>query len=183
MGIYFWRRRGNARSGPGVNADTQYISPVSGPFAPIPSTDPNFHGTTTEIRAGGPPILPPPQGMELGQYPGQAHFAAGGAIPPGMYSDTTPLTRNDSQFENFRHQYQDALSRIGEEDEDELGQQGTMANPAGPSKFGGDNMSPNDDPNVGGYGDVGVSTMDSQDSGDRPLWQQGRPQSRNPMWM
>lgn len=73
--------------------------------------------------------------------------------------DEIPLRHSSPEIEDFSRGFQDALSRIGEEDEDELDEvngNGTMGRNSG-----------------GGSRDIG----DSQ-----PLWLQTRRQSRNLMW-
>ncbi|KAK7734926.1 hypothetical protein SLS53_007703 [Cytospora paraplurivora] len=73
--------------------------------------------------------------------------------------DEVPLRHSSPEIEDFSRGFHDALSRIGEEDEDELDEvngNGTMSGTSG-----------------SGSGDLGDS---------RPLWLQSRRQSRNLMW-
>ncbi|ROV91674.1 hypothetical protein VMCG_09243 [Cytospora schulzeri] len=111
-------------------------------------------------------------------YPGQNPTAwlvgaggeggAGNAAYGGAYAsphdssgeDEVPLRHSSPEIEDFSRGFHDALSRIGEEDEDELDEvngNGTMSGTNG----------------GGGSGDLGDS---------RPLWLQSRRQSRNLMW-
>lgn len=79
--------------------------------------------------------------------------------------DEVPLRHGSPEIEDFSRGFNDALSRIGEEDEEDLDQ------------VNGSRMSPNGNGNGGGHGDTG-------DLGEpnRPLWLQPRRQSRNLMW-
>lgn len=73
--------------------------------------------------------------------------------------DEVPLRHSSPEIEDFSRGFHDALSRIGEEDEDELDEvngNGTMSGTSG-----------------GSSGDLGDP---------RPLWLQSRRQSRNLMW-
>lgn len=111
------------------------------------------------------------------QYPGQnpaawagaagaaAAGAGGGAAYHGAYAtphdgeDEIPLRYGSPEIDDFSRGFHDALSRIGEEDEEDL-----------ESHVNGSGMTRN---TGGGNGDLGES---------RPLWLQSRPQSRNQMW-
>lgn len=77
--------------------------------------------------------------------------------------DEVPLRHGSPEIDDFSRGFNDALSRIGEEDEEDLDQ------------VNGTRMSPSR--NGGGYngtGDLGEPS--------RPLWLQPRRQSRNLMW-
>jgi hypothetical protein len=71
------------------------------------------------------------------------------------YDDRVPLTR---EIDDFSRGFQDALGRIGEEDE-------------------------YDPHNSTGTANNGLGDASRQSSGSKPLWQQNRRQSRNLMWM
>lgn len=103
----------------------------------------------------------------VGPGVGAGAAAGGTAAYGGAYTsphdssseDEIPLRHSSPEIEDFSRGFHDALSRIGEEDEDELDEvngNGTMSGPNG-----------------GGSGDLGDS---------RPLWLQSRRQSRNLMW-
>lgn len=77
--------------------------------------------------------------------------------------DEIPLRHGSPEIDDFSRGFNDALSRIGEEDEEDLDQ------------VNASRMSPTG--NGGGYADTG----DLGDPG-RPLWLQPRRQSRNLMW-
>lgn len=100
--------------------------------------------------------------------------AAGAAAYHGTYvsprdgsgDDEIPLRHGSPEIDDFSRGFQDALSRIGEEDEEELSDE----------VHHGGNMSPN-----GTNGGGGGATGDLGDN-SRPLWLQSRRQSRNLMW-
>lgn len=85
------------------------------------------------------------------------------AEPHEDSGDEIPLRHGSPEIDDFSRGFNDALSRIGEEDEEEL------------DRINGSRMSPNG--NGGHHADTG-------DLGDanRPLWLQSRRQSRNLMW-
>lgn len=150
---------------------------------------------STDLTAGGPSPFayhgagthasyPPAEGYHYpGQYPaayagagtGVAGVGAGAGMAvahgaqhgQGMEPDQIPLTR---EIDEFSHSYQQALGRIGEEDEerDRLGTGGTSSALSGT----------NDE-----SGTSGMGPQDPNGDGARPLWQQNRRQSRNLMWM
>lgn len=107
----------------------------------------------------------------LESHPGSAWGAAGAAAggaggyrgayasPHDSGDDEVPLRYGSPEMEDFTQGFHDALSRIGEEDEEDLRDE---VNGAGMS---GNNHS---------TGDLGENT--------RPLWLQSRRQSRNLMW-
>lgn len=111
------------------------------------------------------------------QYPGQnpaawaggaAAGAGGAAAYHGAYAtphdggeDEIPLRYGSPEIDDFSRGFQDALSRIGEEDEEDL-----------ESHVNGSGM-PGTNNTGGGSGDLGDS---------RPLWLQSRRMSRNQMW-
>ncbi|KAG6366413.1 hypothetical protein INS49_000590 [Diaporthe citri] len=116
------------------------------------------------------------------QYPGQnpaawaggaaagAGMAAGGAaVYHGAYAtphdgggeDEIPLRYGSPEIDDFSRGFHDALSRIGEEDEEDLESHVNGSGMPGTSNTGS------------GSGDLGES---------RPLWLQSRRMSRNQMW-
>ncbi|KAI3402111.1 hypothetical protein diail_40 [Diaporthe ilicicola] len=109
-----------------------------------------------------------------GQNPAAWAGAAGGAGPGagaaayhGAYAsphddpdDEIPLRYGSPEIDDFSRGFQDALSRIGEEDEEDL-----------ESHVNGNGMPGTN--STGGNGDLGES---------RPLWLQSRRLSRNQMW-
>lgn len=119
------------------------------------------------VGDGGPPRS---RGVGGATAAGVAAAGAGaGAAYHGAYAsphdmdssdDEVPLRTGSPEIEDFSRGFHDALSRIGEEDEDS-GEDGV--NRGGMSGRGG-----------GGGGDLGDSS--------RPLWLQTRRQSRNLMW-
>ncbi|KUI53736.1 hypothetical protein VP1G_01244 [Cytospora mali] len=179
----------NSRQGPGPRAgDTQYISPMSGGdgFTPLPG-GPNggggqrpasVRGKTITHIIGGPDsrnTVWHDGGIGDQHDPGNrsttwlagAGVGAGAAAYEGAYAsphdssgeDEIPLRHSSPEMEEFSRGFHDALSRIGEEDEDELDEvnrNGTMSGNNG-----------------GGSRDIGES---------KPLWLQSRRQSRNLMW-
>lgn len=115
------------------------------------------------------------------QYPGQnpAAWAGGAAAGAGMGAggaaayqgayatphdggeDEIPLRYGSPEIDDFSRGFHDALSRIGEEDEEDLESHVNGSGMPGTNNAGG------------GSGDLGES---------RPLWLQSRRQSRNQMW-
>lgn len=87
--------------------------------------------------------------------------------PPGdgAGDDEIPLRHASPEIDDFSRGFQDALSRIGEEDEEDLDND---------AHHGGGNMSPIGPNNGDATGDLGDNS--------RPLWLQSRRQSRNLMW-
>jgi len=198
-------------------------SPMSGhSFKPLHSTPPDGYedpahapGMTTQITAG------PQQTTATYHYPGQnpaAYVAAaggagagaamlggthgyhGGAQYQSLDTDQAPLTR---EFDDFSRGFQDALDRIGEEDEGHSGDLGERGSSSGSGGSGGSASHTNGymaNGNGNGYGLSAPGSQQQQQSqevaeladgqapaqpGDppRPLWQQNRRQSRNLMWM
>lgn len=112
----------------------------------------------------------------LENHPGTAWAPGGGAVggggggaggyrgayasPHDSGDDEVPLRHGSPEIEDFTQGFHDALSRIGEEDEEDL----------------------RDD--VNGAGMNGSNNQSTGDLGDnsRPLWLQSRRQSRNLMW-
>lgn len=169
--------------------DTQYISPMSGgaAFAPLGSNSDSHSGQSATVRGktithitGGPGqnSLWHNEGdmtdyQFLENHPGTAWAPAGAAAAAagaggyrGAYAsphdsgdDEVPLRHGSPEIEDFTQGFHDALSRIGEEDEEDMRDE---VNGAGMS---GNNQ---------GTGDLGESS--------RPLWLQSRRQSRNLMW-
>lgn len=171
--------------------DTQYISPMSGgaAFAPIGSNSNSdshsgqsamVRGKTITHITGGPGQnsvwhnegdMTDHQFLE--NHPGTA-WAPGGAVaggaggyrgayasPHDSGDDEVPLRHGSPEIEDFTQGFHDALSRIGEEDEEDLRDD---VNGAG---MNGNN-------NNQGTGDLADNS--------RPLWLQSRRQSRNLMW-
>lgn len=99
-------------------------------------------------------------GAGAGAGDGAAAYGGAYASPhDSSGEDEIPLRHSSPEIEDFSRGFHDALSRIGEEDEDEIDEvngNGTMSGTNG-----------------GGNGDIGDS---------RPLWLQSRRQSRNLMW-
>lgn len=99
---------------------------------------------------------------------GPASAAVGGAggyrgayaSPHDSGDDEVPLRHGSPEIEDFTQGFHDALSRIGEEDEEDMR-----------NSVNGAGMSGN---NNQGTGDLGENS--------RPLWLQSRRQSRNLMW-
>lgn len=177
---YIMRRRaGNSRQGPGPRpGDTQYISPMSGDggaWAPLGQDSSGLGGGPKTV--GGKPITHITGESEgrntVWQYGDVGHQqrggvgAAGAAAYHGAYAsphdsssdDEVPLRHGSPEIDDFSRGFNDALSRIGEEDEEGI-EQGVNA--------------------VGMSGHNG-STGDLGDN-SRPLWLQSRRQSRNLMW-
>lgn len=103
-----------------------------------------------------------------GAAAGAGAGAAGAAAYHGAYAtphdgedDQTPLRYGSPEIDDFSRGFHDALSRIGEEDEEDL-----------ESHVNGSGM-PGTNNTGGGSGDLGES---------RPLWLQSRRLSRNHMW-
>jgi hypothetical protein len=100
-------------------------------------------------------------GAAAGAAGGAAAYHGAYATPPDVEDDQTPLRYGSPEIEDFSRGFHDALSRIGEEDEEDL------------------------ESHVNGSGMPGTNTIDggSGDLGDsRPLWLQSRRLSRNHMW-
>lgn len=182
VAAFFLRRRaGNSRQGPGPRpGDTQYISPVSGgaSFAPLGQGTSGGRGATVGGRTITHHTGEPASRNTVWQYgndgdhrdyqPGFAAAAGlGAAAGAGAYregyaspraspgEDQVPL--RSPELDDFSSGFHDALSRIGEEDEEQ----------------------PED--GVNGAGMSGGATGDLGDN-SRPLWLQSRRQSRNLMW-
>lgn len=176
---------GNSRNGPGPRpGDTQYISPMSGgaAFTRVGSS-PNGYSDRSQATVGGKTITHVTGGSEtrntlwqpdgdmsdqhfLDNHPGTAWGAGAGgdgyrgayASPHDSGDDERPLRQGSPEIDDFTMGFHDALSRIGEEDEEDLHD---SVNGAGMS-------------NGQGTGDLGENS--------RPLWLQSRRQSRNLMW-
>lgn len=145
------------------------------PFTPQPQR--SVRGKPITHVVGGPTPTNFNQHPQGYHYPGQnpaAYAAAGAGAGVGAagaygayaededeelhHGDEVPLRQRSPEIEDFSRGFQDALSRIGEEDETELS-----------SDSNGGNM------NQRGSGDP-------NEDGARPLWLQTRRQSRNMMW-
>lgn len=180
------RRAGNARKGPGPRpGDTQYISPVSEGFKPIPDGTAAggagagagaaavFNGKTIRHMTGEPDSRNTVwQHGNLGGSRRTSQFlgpkggvgvasSSGGA---GGFQDTaeddqTPLRTQFPETNDFTRHFNESLSRIGEEDEN--------------STDGGLHRDAAVVGNADSHGDLG---------GSRPLWLQSKRQSRNVMW-
>lgn len=186
VAAFFYSRRmaGNSRQGPGPRpGDTQYISPMTGraggAFVPIsqdgrgPSSPATVGGKTIRHITGGPErnTVWQPDGDMAGQQfldhraagTGWASSADGGyrgayASPHDSGDDQVPLRQGSPEIDDFTMGFHDALSRIGEEDEE------SIRNSVNGAAMGGNQ----------GTGDLGEEA--------RPLWLQSRRQSRNVMW-
>lgn len=191
LGLFLWRRRagGNARKGPGPRpGDTQYISPMSGGpgFTPLDSNSsgvatvkgktithitgvPNTRNTVWHYSTVGSGS---PTRNSWGTAGAEGAAAAGAAgeyrgarssLHDDFGEDEVPLRHGSPEIDDFSRGFNDALSRIGEEDEEDL------------DEVNGTRMSPHGN---------GGSHAESGDLGEqsRPLWLQPRRQSRNLMW-
>jgi hypothetical protein len=122
------------------------------------------HGTTTNMMSGHG--VAPPLSYHPAFASGSGASTAGGVIAVGARSglepDQVPLTHEGPEIDDFRHNFNAALGRIGEEDD-----------PATQGGVNGHGMNNN------GYNNNGEGA-DAPDR--RPLWQQNRRQSRNLMW-
>ncbi|KAK4237346.1 hypothetical protein C8A03DRAFT_16113 [Achaetomium macrosporum] len=178
-----------------------YAGAVSAGAASVSSYPPSSSGGITTASgaisdaAGGGLYYP-------GQYP--AAYAGGSGLMMGMNpllvpansqrqleSDQVPLTR---EIDDFSQGFHAALGRIGEEDEEEAGQEEpyrdhvTPAGAAGQGQQSGQQQQQQQEGAAGAQGgDYGSGTHDSAGSAtsalSKPLWQQNRRQSRNLMWM
>lgn len=175
LAAFLYRRRmaGNSRQGPGPRpGDTQYISPMSNSTAYEGLNGQSSpHGTV-----GGKPIThitgssetrntlwQPDKNMAdqkfLESHPGTAWDAGGAAAmytSQNYFGDEIPL--QSPEADDFANGSREALSRIGEEDEEDIH-----------SGVHGTGMSGNQN-----TGDLGDSS--------KPLWLQSKRQSRNLMW-
>lgn len=180
------RRAGNSRQGPGPRpGDTQYISPMSGggAWAPL-GQGPSGGGPKTVGGKTITHITGESEGRNtVWQYGDDGHqqgrWAMGGAAAAGAAAgagaaayrgayasphdsssdDEVPLRHGSPEIEDFSRGFNDALSRIGEEDEEGI----------------------EDEVNAVGMSGHNGSTGDLGDN-SRPLWLQSRRQSRNLMW-
>lgn len=205
LAFFFYRRKQqNLRQGPGNSSPSgTYISaPKPGPgtgfaaidqnsdayeraFLPPVSTAPAF---SADLSAGGPSpyaymgaagvhdSYPPAERVASSaysnySYPGQ--YPAAYAAAPAQQGDQIPLTR---EIDDFSHGFQQALGRIGEEDE--AYHNGRNGNGNGAPIT--DGLGANEG---NGTGPPGGTDQDAYNGNVRPLWQQNRRQSRNLMWM
>lgn len=187
--IYRRRMAGNSRQGPGPRpGDTRYISPMSdgAAFAPLGQGSDGRSGRS--VTVGGKPITHMTGGpgknslwhnegdmsdhQFLESHPGTAWRptdAIGGgrgggyrgayASPHDSGDDEIPLRHGSPEMDDFTQGFHDALSRIGEEDEEDLRDGVNGVGMSGPNQS---------------TGDLGENS--------RPLWLQSRRQSRNLMW-
>ncbi|KAM7197299.1 hypothetical protein V8F33_005727 [Rhypophila sp. PSN 637] len=164
--------------GTGFTAIDQNSDAYERALLPPVSTAPDF---SHDLSAGGPSPFayrgaagvhdsyPPAERVPSSNYsdysyPGQfpAAYAAAAAAQQGharLEPDQIPLTR---EIDDFSHGFQQALGRIGEEDE--------------PPYTGGNGRG-------NGNGGQFSDTPSGYNGAVRPLWQQNRRQSRNLMWM
>jgi len=101
----------------------------------------------------------------------------------GLEADQVPLTR---EVDDFSRNFNDALSRIGEEDSSDLADYYRNTGTTMSGAMGGVNGNGNNTVSGSHYtSDQPLTSAGegTQGSADRPLWQQNRRQSRNLMWM
>jgi hypothetical protein len=152
------------------------------------------------LSGGAVSNITPDTAAAMQQYPGPhpASYAGGSGLLMGMSplllnrgaerqleSDQIPLTSSSREIDDFSQGFHAALGRIGEEDEEEDGE-----DLGGYQYHQGQGKGQQQEQQQAGYRDdvgggaYGEGTMDSTGSGSgRPLWQQNRRQSRNLMWM
>lgn len=128
-------------------------------YSPVGESSPMRNGWGT-VAAGGATAAAAAGAGAGGAY---GYRSPLGSPHDDSSEDEVPLRHGSPEIDDFSRGFNDALSRIGEEDEEELDQVNETR------------MSPNR--NGGGYDETG-------DLGEpnRPLWLQQRRQSRNLMW-